>query len=94
MWAWVVCVGGSRRKGGREGRGREEATDSIEHQNSHKQSFFFSGLARHFHRIRKSFDTLPLVQTLSRRLQCASELHPSSAPPSHVSLGGRRDSWN
>ena len=25
--------------------------------------------------------------------KCASELHPSSVPPSHVSLGGRRDPW-
>ena len=29
------------REGGREGEGGEEASDSIEHQNSHKQSFFF-----------------------------------------------------
>ena len=42
MWAWVVCVGGGRRKeGGMEGEGGEEATDSIEPQNSHKQSLFF-----------------------------------------------------
>ena len=89
---WCVWEGW-RKEGGREGEGGEEATDSVEPQNSHKKSFF-SGLARHFHRIRKSFDTLPLVQTLSRHLSCASELLPSSAPPSHVSLGGRRDSWN
>ena len=60
----VGCVGmggvcGWRRgeEGGRKGRGREEerATDSIEPQNSHKQSIL-SGLVRHFHRIGKSFE--------------------------------------
>ena len=34
-------MGGERKGGGREGEGGEEATDSIEPQNSHKQSFFF-----------------------------------------------------
>ena len=49
-------------EGGRRGRGRgERATDSVEPQNSHKQSLL-SGLVRHFHN-RKSFDMLPLVQT-------------------------------
>ena len=59
-----VCVGRGRREeeGGRERKGEE--TDSIEHQNSHKQSFF-SGLDRYFHRIRKSCEMLLLVQTLS-----------------------------
>ena len=40
VWAWVVCGGGRggrRREGGR-GEGGERATDSIEHQNSHKPS--------------------------------------------------------
>ena len=38
-----VCgrEGGGKKEGGREGEGCEEATDSIEPQNSHKQSFFF-----------------------------------------------------
>ena len=61
-----VCVGGGggrRKEGGGEGEGgREKATYSIEPQNSHKQSLL-SGLVRHFHIIRKSFDMLPLVQT-------------------------------
>ena len=43
---------GGKKVGGREGEGGEEAIDSIEPQNTHKQSFF-SGLARHFHRIRQ-----------------------------------------
>ena len=52
------------KESGREG---EEATNSAEPWNTHKQSLF-SGLARHFNRNRKSFDTLPNVQTLSRLL--------------------------
>ena len=57
---WCVCVG----EVGRGGRGREEgrATDSIEPQNSDQQSLL-SGLVRHFHRIRKSFEMLLLVET-------------------------------
>ena len=44
-------------EGGRKVRGMEEerATDSMEPQNSHKQSLF-SGLVRHFRRIGKSFE--------------------------------------
>ena len=65
MWAWVLCVGGRggrRKEGGGEGEGEgQRATDSIEPQNSHKQSLL-SSLVRLFH-IRKSFDMLPLVQT-------------------------------
>ena len=39
---WVVCVGGRRMKeSGREGEGGEEATNSVEPWNSHKQSLFF-----------------------------------------------------
>ena len=34
---WCVWEG----EGGKKEGEREEATDSIEHQNSHKQSFFF-----------------------------------------------------
>ena len=63
---WCVWEGEGGKKEGREGgREGEGASDGIEHQSSHKQSFF-SGLARHFHRIRFCFEMLPLVQTLSR----------------------------
>ena len=58
MWE----AGGGRRGGGEGEGGRERATDSMEPQNSHKQSLL-SGLVRHFHIIRKSVDMLPLVQT-------------------------------
>ena len=39
---WCVCVRveEKRREGGEEGEGGEEATDSIEHQNAHKQFFW------------------------------------------------------
>ena len=59
-----VCGWGRREEeGGGEGEGGgERATDSIEPQNSHKQSLL-SGLVRHFHIFRKSFDMLFLVQT-------------------------------
>ena len=59
-----VCGGGGRRKdGGRRGEGGGEgATDSIEPKNSHKQSLL-SGMDRHFHEIRTSFEVLSLVQT-------------------------------
>ena len=50
MWVWVLCVGGGKEerrwKGG--GEGGEEATDSIEPQNSHKQSLL-SGLDQEHH---------------------------------------------
>ena len=63
---WCVWERGGRRKeGGGEGEGgKERATDSIEPQNSHKQSLL-SGLVRHFHIFRKNFDMVPLVQVLS-----------------------------
>ena len=54
----VGCVGGGgeRKEGGRaRGMEEERATDSMEPQNSHKQSLF-SGLVRHFRRIGKSFE--------------------------------------
>ena len=39
---WCVWEGeGGKKEGGRKGEGGEEATDNIEHQNSHKQSFLF-----------------------------------------------------
>ena len=55
----IGCVCGWRRgeEGGRKVRGMEEerATDSMEPQNSHKQSLL-SGLVRYFRRIGKSFE--------------------------------------
>ena len=62
-----VCGrGGRRRKGGREGeRGQPTAQNMRTLTNN---SLFFFGLSRQFYRIGRSFDTLPLVQTLSRLL--------------------------
>ena len=90
MWALVVCVGDVG--GGKKEGGREEATDIIEHLNSHKQ-YFFSGLARHFHSIKKV-----LTHCLSYR-HCHDSLN---ALQNHtfrkyflaVSLGGCRVPWN
>ena len=72
----VCCVGmggvcgrvkEKRRREG--GRGGEEATDSAEHQNSHKQSFFFFLAWLVTFTEFEFFEMLPLVQTLSRLLQ-------------------------
>ena len=85
----VGCVSmGRMKEGGREREERRQLT--AWNLRTHTSNPFFSGLARHFHRIRKSFDTFPLAQTQSRLLQCASEPHISSVFPSHVSLGGCR----
>ena len=55
-------MGGGKNKGGRE---REGGGNRLHGTSELSQAIlFFSGLVRHFHRIR-SFDTLPLVQTLS-----------------------------
>ena len=83
---WCVCVGGRRREeegGRREGKekgGREErATDSIEPQNSHKQSSL-SGLVRHFHASRR--DTEPILSS------------PTSSVKASATLGTyHRDAW-
>ena len=63
-----VCGRGKeeRREGGREREERRQLTaQNIRTLTSNPMC---SGLARHFHRLGKSFEMLPLVQTLSRLL--------------------------
>ena len=85
-----VCGMGEERR--REG-GRGRWGGNWQHRTSELTEailLLFSDLTRHFHRIRNSFEMLPLVQTLSRLLWRSL----SWVFPSHVFLGGCRVSWN
>ena len=74
---WCVRVLGGKQEGGGEGEGGgDRATDSIEHQNSHRRITFFSGLGRQYphHTEEVSWDFALCYRHCGQVRRCCNEV--------------------